>query len=478
MFLLPELRTRRTSWTLSISTAGADQVAWGLLRAAPERLASFTEAISEEPGLALWIVCQADQFDRDCTVDDLARWLVEHGDEELAECSAADADAELVAKWAESTIASVTVAQTAALLSAKERRRKGPSTDPSFLLGLLHLAANCRADPGPPNGKSVLAAELLPDWLVAALREVDATGPVGGPAERVREAKRRLKLKPPGARQIKTVERRWKEPDRFELAAALPEIARMRHRIFMLEHRFGQQLEREKLASLRELAYGASHEINNPLANISTRAQTMLRDEQDPDRRKKLATISAQAFRAHEMISDMMLFAKPPEVSPSSVDVEQLINTVISELTPSAEEQGTSLQVRFDTGLDRIVADATQLAVAVKAMIQNSIEAIDLGGKVEVTVVSPTRSNEPSLEIVVADSGPGIATEVRPHLFDPFFSGREAGRGLGLGLSKAWRIVELHGGTIEVNDATLGGAQFTVRLPAEQPTCPRIRSVG
>jgi signal transduction histidine kinase len=71
----------------------------------------------------------------------------------------------------------------------------------------------------------------------------------------------------------------------------------------------------------------------------------------------------------------------------------------------------------------------------------------------------------PRFRLTVTDTGPGIPPEIRPHIFDPFFSGREAGRGLGLGLSKAWRIVELHGGLIEVASDNGHGAKFTVVLP-------------
>ena len=71
----------------------------------------------------------------------------------------------------------------------------------------------------------------------------------------------------------------------------------------------------------------------------------------------------------------------------------------------------------------------------------------------------------PHFLLSVPDTGPGIPPEIRPHIFDPFFSGREAGRGLGLGLSKAWRIVELHGGTLAVDSPAGGGAVFTIALP-------------
>src|ERR1041385_6447610 len=87
---------------------------------------------------------------------------------------------------------------------------------------------------------------------------------------------------------------------------------------------FATAVEAAKLRALYNFAYGLSHEINNPLANIATRAQTLLVDEKDPDRRRKLATIVQQAFRAHEMIADLMLFAHPPRMQPREADLVQL----------------------------------------------------------------------------------------------------------------------------------------------------------
>ena len=85
---------------------------------------------------------------------------------------------------------------------------------------------------------------------------------------------------------------------------------------------FAVAVEAAKLQALYNFAYGLSHEINNPLANITTRAQTLLVDEKDPDRRRKLATIVQQAFRAHEMIADLMLFARPPTLRPASLAIK------------------------------------------------------------------------------------------------------------------------------------------------------------
>lgn len=248
-----------------------------------------------------------------------------------------------------------------------------------------------------------------------------------------------------------------------------PVLAQQLARLAELEHDFSGAVERAKLAALKEFAYGASHEINNPLANISTRAQALLSEEQHPERRKKLATIVAQAFRAHEMISDLMLFAKPPPLQLSEIVVNDWIAAVVAE----CQAEGGAQQVDLSTSIEppglTLRGDATQLAVALKALLRNAFEALTEGG--DVSIVG--RENESEIAISVTDNGSGIEPHVREHLFDPFYSGREAGRGLGFGLPKCWRIAELHGGRVVVESEFRGGATFTLLLPRDQTVSPR-----
>lgn len=241
-------------------------------------------------------------------------------------------------------------------------------------------------------------------------------------------------------------------------------------RLDCLETDFAAALEQEKLASLRQLAYGASHEINNPLANISSRAQTLLRDETDPERRRKLATINAQAFRAHEMIADMMLFAKPPRLQIEEVAIAELLDGVAAEMLATAELQQTRIEISFPDDAEAIVlaADPSHLTEALRAMVRNSLEALQGGGQIDLGIVADESADDAGqqwVRITVADNGPGFDDEVRRHLFDPYFSGREAGRGLGLGLAKAWTIVQLHGGRIDVASQLRHGCTFTILLP-------------
>jgi signal transduction histidine kinase len=153
-------------------------------------------------------------------------------------------------------------------------------------------------------------------------------------------------------------------------------------------------------------------------------------------------------------------------------------------MQPLVQEQGTELTRAGAREPVPARLDPTQIAVALRALVQNSLEALKSEGRIEIglraeysglanhpvppphfvpTLHSALRT--PHLILTVSDTGPGIPPEIRPQIFDPFFSGREAGRGLGLGLSKAWRIVELHGGTIRVDSPAGGGATFTISLP-------------
>jgi signal transduction histidine kinase len=229
------------------------------------------------------------------------------------------------------------------------------------------------------------------------------------------------------------------------------------------DREFESRLEQAKLDAIKELAYGASHEINNPLANISARAQTLLRDEKDPERRRALEAIHQQSLRAHEMISDLMLFARPPRLDRQSVDVVQIVRQVVAELSPDCERRHVELSVNASLPLPLLSADAVQLAVAIQALGRNALEAIGRRGHVEFTV----QAAGDGVQIAVADDGPGIPDHIRPHIFEPFFSGREAGRGLGFGLSKAWRIITQHGGRISAENGATGGARFVIELPTD-----------
>ena len=223
-------------------------------------------------------------------------------------------------------------------------------------------------------------------------------------------------------------------------------------RLDALETAFAQALEAEKLESLAEFAAGAGHDINNPLAVISGRAQLLLRTEKDPERRRDLALINSQALRVHEMIGDLMLFARPPRPELALVDCRAILEKLVEELGPRAQQQCTEIVLSAGDGCVAMV-DPTQILVALRAICDNALQALGSEGRIDIRAQRcerPLSDSRSAIEIHIRDTGPGIAPEVRRHLFDPFYSGRGAGRGVGMGLAKCWRIVTNHGGTIGV----------------------------
>ncbi len=176
-----------------------------------------------------------------------------------------------------------------------------------------------------------------------------------------------------------------------------------------------------------------------------------------------MALISAQAMRVYEMIADMMLFARPPRPELQAVELIKLVDQLVADLTPRCARQDTAI-CRAGVAEPIVVrADPVQLNVALRAICQNAVENLANGGHIQIEVEPPAASGE--VRISISDDGPGIKPEERRHIFDPFYSARQAGRGLGLGLSKAWRIITNHGGRIEVSSQPGPGVSFQVILP-------------
>jgi hypothetical protein len=215
-----------------------------------------------------------------------------------------------------------------------------------------------------------------------------------------------------------------------------------------------------RLEAVRAFAYGAGHEINNPLANIAARAQALLVDERDPERRRKLATIVDQAFRARDMIGGLMVFARPPRPSLADVDLREVLRSVVEAVRPAADAKGVRLDYAPAPAPVMVRVDPAQVGEAVRALVTNAVEAADEAGRVAIEA----SSDDTGCRLTVADDGPGMDGEAARMAFDPFFCGRDAGRGIGLGLPKALRLIESNGGRLAIDSRPGKGTRVVVTL--------------
>ena len=218
--------------------------------------------------------------------------------------------------------------------------------------------------------------------------------------------------------------------------------------------------------SMYDFAYGLSHEINNPLANISARASELAASASGEREKKSLRTIVDQAMKAHEMLSEMMLAVKTPMPNFAAGDVRSLILAIASTWECRAADRSIGWKNQICDDFLWAVFDREALSEAISAGIRNALEACR-GGDTLTIIAERVESANGELEIrlAIVDNGPGLTPHALDHAWDLYFSGREAGRGLGIGLSKIRRIVELHQGRVWLDSKAKQGCGLEIRLP-------------
>lgn len=227
-------------------------------------------------------------------------------------------------------------------------------------------------------------------------------------------------------------------------------------------HDFDTAVRDAKLDGLAEFAAGAGHEINNPLAVIATNVQLLRSEEDDEARLTRYDSVLRQTKRIHDLLAGTRQFARPPQPNPALLGVSAWVPAVAKELVPTADDADVQFTLPDSTDTAKLWADASHVRAVVIALGRNAIDAAGKGGWVRVLVAG----GDEWTQIVVEDSGPGPTAEMLPHLFDPFFSGRNAGRGRGLGLSVAWRLAKQNGGDVQYDRAG-GVTRFVFTLPNE-----------
>ena len=232
------------------------------------------------------------------------------------------------------------------------------------------------------------------------------------------------------------------------------------------EKLLGAQLtQAEKLAAVGQLAAGVAHEINNPLTAIIGFSSLALEKSLPRDIAEQLEVVRGQAIRAAEIVRDLLAFARPSPESQAAVDLNEVLRQTLRlqeyHLATDQIEVTWSLTDR----LPKTLGDRGQLQQVIMNLVVNAHHAMKAAhGRGRLSIETGRAGGE--IWARVRDDGPGIPPELLPRIFDPFLTTKPVGQGTGLGLSVSYSIVQAHGGRLVAENATGGGAVFTIVLPA------------
>jgi len=220
-----------------------------------------------------------------------------------------------------------------------------------------------------------------------------------------------------------------------------------------------RETQAERVTAIQTLSAGLAHEIRNPLNSAKLQLGVLerrLRHTDDPKLVVPIEIVNHEIERLTHLLNEFLAFARPTTLSLAEHDVVDVVRTVFEEERTLADASRATLELAGTSVVARV--DAPKLHQILQSLVRNSLEAITPGGHVAVTVAK----TEAAVSVCVVDDGPGIPDEIQKRMFEPFFSTKESGTGLGMSIVHS--MVALHGGTIAVASSTTG-TRIDVTLP-------------
>jgi PAS domain S-box-containing protein len=312
------------------------------------------------------------------------------------------------------------------------------------------------------RGAQQLLGRSAAEMIGEPLSRVAPAGPVG-----------RLLERAAGGRVVREARMEWRdaagEPVPVNVSAAVlggergPSGVALVVRDATAQARLDRQMVRsEKLAMVGNLAAGLAHEIGTPLNVISATAEYLL-PEAGPEARGQLKGIVAETERISRLVRDLLRFARGGSAGRTAVALPEALERVRSLLRISLDRRRVTLRVELPPDLPVLHADPDGLHQVLLNLLVNASAAVAEGGTIGVRAQALEVDGERMVAVEVHDDGPGVPPELRERIFDPYFTTRAEGTGLGLAVCA--RIVADHGGDLRVDEGPLGGASFTVQLP-------------
>lgn len=228
-----------------------------------------------------------------------------------------------------------------------------------------------------------------------------------------------------------------------------------------LNEREGKLIRQERMAAIGQLAAGVAHELNNPIGIIRGYLKTMHPEENDETLREELKILDEEAAQCQRIAEDLLSYSRASELELEEVDVAPFLKSAVERFVEQLSDSKPVVTVEVEP--QRIRMDSGRVRQVIFNLLKNSLEATR--GRARVSLVG--RGMGDLYRIEIEDNGPGIPTEDRSRIFEPFFSQRKGGTGLGLAVVSG--IVRGHGGTVEALEGREGGALFRLDLPIVGP---------
>jgi two-component system, NtrC family, sensor kinase len=233
-------------------------------------------------------------------------------------------------------------------------------------------------------------------------------------------------------------------------------------------------LQKEKLASMGQLAAGVAHELNNPLATILLYANVVYKETPDGDpHRNDLQMVISETNRCKVIVRNLLDFARQNQVMAQPTNLNELLQRLVDELRKHPRLVTTQFVLQLDPEVSPIEADPLQLQQVFINLLNNAIEAMESRGGGTVTVTTQVAPFGQGVRVAITDTGAGISEENRAKLFTPFFTTKPVGKGTGLGLAIVYGIVKMHRGQIQVQSEEGKGTTFTITMPLRLSGMPQ-----
>ncbi len=255
-------------------------------------------------------------------------------------------------------------------------------------------------------------------------------------------------------------------PEIRAVGAALNDMSReLATRSQQLQETNAQLVQSEKLSAVGELAASVAHEVKNPMVGIVGFAQLGRESTDVGELHEYFKLIEQDALRANKILQSLLEFSRPPEAELDALAPNDVVQGSLALCVHQLQMYGVTVETALAEGLPEIRGNSNQLRQVMLNLLMNAGHAVEDSAKKLITVT--TAQPEPGfIEVRVADTGPGLAEEVKEKLFKPFFTTRRRGQGTGLGLSVSRTIIEAHRGSIRAEGGPGEGATFIIRLPA------------